>query len=144
MAVAVAIGKIHPFRPEQDVWNMYVERLGHLFVANGITSADKKRAILLSVIGDGTYKLLSSLLAPTKPGEKSFDDLVTVLKNHFSPVPSEIMERFKFNTRFRKPGESIATYVSELRSIAKNCNYGDTLETMLRNRIVCGVNDTVI
>ena len=65
MAVAVAIGKIHPFRPEQDDWNMYVERLGHLFVANGITGADKKRAILLSVIatpGDSTYKLLSSLL----------------------------------------------------------------------------------
>ena len=71
MAVAVAIGKVHPFRPEQDDWNMYVERLGHLFVANGITGADKKRAILLSVIGDGTYKLLSSLLPPTKPGEKS-------------------------------------------------------------------------
>ena len=54
------------------------------------------------------------------------------------------MERFKFNTRLRKPGKSIATYVSELRSFAKNCNYGDTLETMLRDRIVCGVNDTVI
>ena len=110
---------------------MYVKRLGHLFVANGITGADKKRTILLSVIGDGTHKLLSSLLAPTEPGEKSFDDLVTVLKNYFSHMPSEIMERFKFNTHFRKQGKSIATYVSEFRSIAKNCNYGDTLETML-------------
>ena len=127
MAVAIAIRKIHPFRPEQDDWNMYVKHLGHLFVANGITGVDKKCAILLSVIGDSTYKLLSSLLAPTKPGEKSFGDLVTILKNHFSPMPSEIMERFKFNTCFHKPGESIATYVSELRSIAKNSNYGDTL-----------------
>ena len=123
---------------------MYAERLGHLFVANGTTGADKKRAILLSEIGDDTYKLLSSLLAPTKPGEKSFNDLVTVLKNHFSPMSSEIMERFKFNTRFRIPGESIATYVSELRSTAKNCNYGDTLKTMLRDQIMCGVNGTVI
>jgi len=69
-------------------------------VANGITGADKKRAILLSVIGDGTYKVLSSLLAPDKPGGKSFNDLVTVLKNHFCPVQSEIMERFKFNSHF--------------------------------------------
>ena len=38
-----------------------IERLGHLFVANGITGADKRHAILLSVIGDSTYKLLSSL-----------------------------------------------------------------------------------
>ena len=110
---------------------MYVERLGHLLVANGITTAEKKRATLSSVIGDSTYKLLSSLLSPAKPGDKSFDDLVTVLKNHYNPVPSEIMERFKFNTRVRKLGESIATYVCELRSIAKNCNYDNTLETML-------------
>jgi len=100
MAVAIATGtqirKIHPFRPEQDDWNMYVEHLGHLFVANGITGADKKRAILLSMIGNGTYtilKVLSSLLTPDKPGKKSFDNLVTVLKNHFCPIQSEIMER---------------------------------------------------
>ena len=38
---------------------MYIECLGHLFVANRITGADKKCAILLSMIGDGTYKVLS-------------------------------------------------------------------------------------
>ena len=76
--MAVTIGKIHPFRPGQDDWTMYVERLGHLFVAYGITTAEKKRAILLSVIGDDTYKLLSSLLSPDKPGDKSFDELVAV------------------------------------------------------------------
>ena len=43
---------------------MCVERLGHLFVVNGITTAEKKCATLLSMIGDGTYKLLSSLLSP--------------------------------------------------------------------------------
>jgi len=34
--------------------------------------------------------------------------------------------------------------VSELCSIAKRCNFGDTLETMLRDHIVCGINDGVI
>ena len=105
--MAVAIGKIHPFRPGQD-----------LFVANGITTAEKKRATLLSMIGNGTYKLLSSLLSPDKPGDISFDELVAVLKDHFSPVLSEIMKHFNFNTRIRQQGKSITTYVSELCSIA--------------------------
>ena len=61
-------------------------------------------------------------------------------------MPRAIRNHGKIQVQFafRKPGESIATYVSELRSIAKNCNYGDTLETMLQDRIMCGVNDTVI
>ena len=54
------------------------------------------------------------------------------------------MERFKFHSRFRKPGESVTAFVSELLSIAKFCNFRDMLETMLRDCIVCGINDSII
>ena len=32
-------------------------------------------------------------------------------------------------------------YVSELRSLARFCKFGSSLEDMLRDRIVCGIND---
>ena len=62
--------------------------------------------------------------------------------NHFCPPPSEIVQRFKFNTRARKPDESVANYIAELQALSHYCNFGDTLELMLRDRIVCGINDT--
>ena len=62
--MVVAFGKINSFNSSQDEWPLYVERLGHVFVANGITEEEKKQAVFLSVIGASTYKLLSSLLAP--------------------------------------------------------------------------------
>ena len=40
----------------------------------------------------------------------------------------------------RAPGESVATYVAELRRLAEFCNYGDSLKKMLRDRLVVGVN----
>ena len=88
--------------------------------------------------------MLSSLLAPDKPGEKAYETLVRKLTEHFTPAPLEIVEKFKFHLRFRKPGESVTALVSELRSIAKSCNFGDTLETMLLDHIVCGINDSII
>ena len=38
----------------------------------------------------------------------------------------------------------MATYVSELHSSAEFCNFGSTLEVMLRDRIVCGISDDAI
>ena len=57
------------------------------FLANGIDDAEKKRAVLLSVIGPVTYKLLRSLLVPAKPGEKTYSELVAALSAHYSPPP---------------------------------------------------------
>jgi len=79
-----------------------------------------------------------------KPGEKTFQELVTAMTEHHSPTPSEIVQRYKFHSRFRKPGERIATFVSELRSLAESCNFEGTLEDQIRDRLVCGVNDDQI
>ena len=107
------------------------------FVANNIVDAEKKRAVFLSVVGPAMYKLLGELLAPVKPGDKSYDELVEVVMNHCNPTPSKIVKRFKFHTRFRRPGKLVATYVSKLRSLARPCKFGSSLEDMLRDRIVC-------
>ena len=79
------------------------------------------------------------------PGDLSFDELVKTLADHFCPAPSEIVQQFRFNSRSRKTGESVATFVAELRAIAAEfCNFGNTLETMLRGRVVCGINNVSI
>ena len=46
--------------------------------------------------------------------------------------------------RFRKSGETVATFVSELHSLAKFCNFGAMLEDMLSDRLVCGISDVQI
>ena len=116
----------------------------HFFVANAIVEPERKRAVFLSVIGASTYKVLRSLLSPNKPGDKEYTELVQKLSQHFSPPPSEIVEQTKFHSRFRKPGESVASFVAQLRSLSEHCNFGDTLEVMIRDRLVCGINDDAI
>ena len=52
----------------------YTERRSHYFTANEIADAGKKKAILLTACGSATYKLMCDLVAPAKPGDKTFDD----------------------------------------------------------------------
>ena len=55
--------------------------------------------------------------------------------------PSEIVQRYEFNSRVRQSGESISTFVSQLRSLAEHCNFGALLQVMLRDRLVCGISN---
>ena len=105
---------------------------------------DKKRAILISVMGSDAHRLLRSLISPSKPSEKSFAQIVEVLKDHYNPQPSEIMQRFHFHSRSRKSGKNVATYLAELRGIAEHCNFGASLDDMLRNRLVMAINDATL
>ena len=109
-----------------------------------VTDAGKKRAILLSLCEAGTYEIIKSLVAPKKPTEHTYAQLVKVVKAHFQPTPSEIISRYHFNRRVREPGESVAKYNAELRRMTEHCSYGDMLEMMLRDRLVSSINDKKI
>ena len=80
-------------------------------------------------------------MSPDKPGDKDFAVLVDKLSQHFKPTPSEIVERYRFHSLSRRPGESVSTFVSELRSLSEFCNFGGSLDVMIRDRLVCGIND---
>ncbi|CAG2217696.1 unnamed protein product [Mytilus edulis] len=117
-------GKLDSFDESED-WTQYVERMEHYFNANEIDEEDQKRGYFLK--------------SPAKPGTKSLADLTKLVKDHRDPVPSEIIQRFKFNSRTRHSDESVRTFIAALRSLTEHCNYGDTLNAMLRDRLVVGI-----
>ncbi|KAL1472089.1 hypothetical protein MTO96_039541 [Rhipicephalus appendiculatus] len=43
--------------------------------------------------------------------------------------------------RKQQEGESVREYIADLRRLTKNCNFGDSLNRILRDRIVCGIRD---
>ncbi|KAL5505289.1 hypothetical protein EMCRGX_G006696 [Ephydatia muelleri] len=112
-------GSVGPFDREAEEWSSYCERVEHYLAANAVENPEQRRAILLSVCGPTTYQLIRSLVAPGKPSDRSFPEIVQLVQEHLTPAPSAIMQRFMFNGRF-----------------------GDTLEQMLRDRIVCGIKNS--
>ena len=133
-------GSVSAFDPSKEDWTSYEERLRYYFVANDVTDGAKKRSILLAACGAPAYKLIRSLVQAEKLDSTPYEELVNIVKNHYDPKPSVIMQRYKFNTRTRTAGELIAAYVAALRDLAQHCEFKETLSDMLRDRLVCGVN----
>ena len=133
-------GTLCAYDTNKEDCQSYVERLELFFTANDVNDAEKKRAILLTSCGIETYQLFKGLTAPAKPVEMTFNELVILMTNHENPKRNPIAERFQFNMRNRKAGETLSQYMAELRRISQYCEYGSSLDNMLRDRLVCGIN----
>ena len=104
--------------PPYDIENSedfteYSERFEQFLLANKVEDGNMMRAVFLSTIGGPTYKLLRGLLGD-EVKTKSFPDIVKALRDHLQPAPNVIAERYRFNKRDRKQGESVNAYIAEL------------------------------
>ena len=79
-----------------------------------------------------------------EPGDIPYDELVGLVVTHHNPKPSVIVQRFKFHSHFRKQGQSVTNFVAELWQLSEHCDFGTVLEDMLRDRLVCGINNDAI
>lgn len=64
--------------------------------------------------------------------------MTKILKDHFCPKPSSIVQRSKFYGRVRR---SVTNFLAELRKLTEHCKFGDSLDRMLCDHLICGIND---
>eukprot|EP00731_Ephydatia_muelleri_P015649 Em0009g73a len=73
--------------------------------------------------------------------DKTFEEIVKLVRDHLTPPSSCIVRRFYFNSRFHKETETVGQFVAELRRLSEYCEFGGSLDEMLRDRLVCGLRD---
>ena len=132
-------GKLEEFNAGGDNVEDYKERFLLYCAANGLEDADKQKAVFLTCVGTATYTLFKNLVRPVKPQDKSLDEFFALLKSYFEPRIVVIAKKFRFYQRLQREGETIANYMAKLRRLSKHCDFGDYLDTALRDQLVCGI-----
>jgi hypothetical protein len=69
---------------------------------------------------------------------------VNLLRDHLTPKPIVIAERFRFHKRNQPQCESVNAYIAELRKLTEFCEFGLNLNDTLRDRFVCGLRNDQI
>lgn len=107
--MAWLISSIGPFDESVEQWSAYTKRFDYFVLANKI-KAEAIVPIFLSVMGMKTFNRLWSLTQPQKPGNKSYQEIVGLLEDHYSPKPLIVAERFRFHKRNQHGGKSLSIY----------------------------------
>ncbi|XP_061724707.1 uncharacterized protein K02A2.6-like [Cydia pomonella] len=139
----MSIGKMSEFDVTGGTWSSYVDRLEMFFLVNAIKD-ELKLPTMIAVMGNGAYELLVNLASPKKPSEVTYKEAVDLLRHHLQPTPSVLAERYRFRQRRQNNGENIATYVAELKKLARECKFDATLNENLRDQFVCGLRSDII
>ncbi|RVE41308.1 hypothetical protein evm_014042 [Chilo suppressalis] len=139
--MAAHVGNIEHFDVISGDFAMWLERFEQYMIVNDV-AGEKKVPLLLTFIGPEGYKGKTNLVSPKKPSELQIQELITLLKQYFTPRTNIIAQRFKFYKTDQEAGESIKKYVIKLKEMASTCGFqGETLKEALRDRLVCGLND---
>lgn len=125
-------------------WKTWKKAWNRFEIATGVYKQDGvvRVSTLLSIIGEDGVKNFDT---STWSENESEDNIAHVLKKfdeHCEPRTQVIYECYRFNIRKQEEGENVSTYLTELRTIARNCDHESiTPEEILRDRLVLGIRD---
>ena len=98
-----------------------------------------------NVLSDGVQyhniPIFQDLVRPKSLDESSYNKLLECTKAHFAPKKSVSVERCRFFFQNHHPGETTDNQVAELRRLSEHCEFKEALDDMLRDCLVCGMND---
>lgn len=136
-------GILSSFDHNVQKWNTYKGRIKQFFIANDIDSTtdaagNKRRAIFLSALSEGTYKLLEDLAQPKELESVPYEVICELLDTHFTPKKVGFAERHNFYSATQQPGENYPQWAARLRGLTANCKFTN-IEEALRDRFIMGM-----
>ena len=75
------------------------------------------------IIGEDGVKTFDTFTWGEGESEDDIADVLRKFDEHCEPRTQVIYERYRFNNRKQEQGENVSTYLTELRTIARNCDH---------------------
>ncbi|UYV60689.1 K02A2.6-like [Cordylochernes scorpioides] len=137
--------RTRPARKCSENWRRFKQRLMlYLEATEKATKPDKlKVAILLNFIGEEALEVFNTFHLKEDEAE-NFDLLINKFDDFCEPKKNVIFERFKFFSATQKDGESIDSFITELKGLSTSCEFESQKDSLIRDRIVYGIQDKAL
>ncbi|KAG6795129.1 hypothetical protein HZU73_09579 [Apis mellifera caucasica] len=111
-------------------------------VSNSMDKPKEQQAYLLrSYIGKIGQNAIEKIVSTNLKERDDINILLAKLDKYFCPSKNEVIERYNFFNSRKKKDESIETYITQLKSKAKTCNFGKMTDSLIRDKIIMEIND---
>ncbi|XP_057305378.1 uncharacterized protein K02A2.6-like [Hydractinia symbiolongicarpus] len=129
---------IPPFDPNGEPtsvgqrWTKWQTSLKYYILASGVRDDERKRAILLHMIGPNCQEIFETF---SDPGT-TFEEALHKFDEHFSVKKNIPFERHKFHQASQQVGESTDQFITRLRQLSLYCEYGSETDNEIRDMVI--------
>lgn len=134
---------IGPLRMDGNIaenWRKWKQRWTLYAKASGVDAKDEETqcAVFLHTIGDEALEVYDTFTF-TESEENKIEPLIGKFDAYCSPKKNVTYERYLFFSCGQN-GRSIDAFVTDLRTKAKTCEFGTLQDSLIKDRIVCGID----
>ena len=119
-----------------ESWRVWIQKFEIYLIASGISEKSEKVqcATFLHVAGDDALKVFNTF--EFDEDVDGLEGLKELFRMYCEPRKNVTYQRHLFNTRVQGNAESIDAYVTDLKNKARDCEFGDLTESLIRDSSV--------
>ena len=129
-------------------WRKFKQRFSLYCKATGADEkeSDVQCSLLLHLVGAEALEIYNGFQFDPKKKEdpNKLDDVIAKFEAYCNPKKNLTYVRYKFFTCSQKADESIDHYVSELQNKAKDCEFSTLKDSLIRDRVICGITSNTL
>ena len=124
-------------------WKIWKSRWDDYSIVTGLN--EKAPAYQCSMLryafSEETRKIYEALTL-SENDKKDIKVIIKAIETFARGIVNETLEQHNFNNRNQEEGEKFDDFLTDLKTLSKNCNFCDTCHNgLIRDRIVGGIND---
>ena len=97
---------------------------------------------MLTCIGAKGRDIYDSFTFTTDGDNLKLDKVVEQFDGYCEPRKNTTMARYQFLTHKQATGQPFHEFVTELKNLSEDCEFGTIKESLVKDMIICGVNDS--
>ena len=115
-------------------FSVYADSKGLLIQVDKADNKIQRRALLLHSAGEAVQEIFETL--PDTGEAKDYEKAVKALNDYFIPKVNSTYQNHLFRSMEQENGETVAQFVTRLRHVVKDCDYGDQADNQIRDQVL--------
>ena len=124
-------------------WKRFRRQWENYAVATRLNKEDPEfqKAVFLATIGEDALDIFEGFRFENEDDDKNVNKIIEKFQEFCVGETHEAYEAYQFHCRRQEISENMDAFVTALRKLAKNCNFGQQEDRMIRDQIIVGIRD---